>query len=403
MNKYNNYAGVKVFMFKRVFLIVLDSVGIGHAVDAKDFGDEGAHTLKSVMSAKPEVKNLQKLGLFNIKRAELTEFATDSPIGLYGFAHEMSKGKDTTVGHWEIAGVISESPLPTYPNGFPDEVIDEFCKRNDIQILCNKPYSGTEVIKVYGDEHLKTGKPIVYTSADSVFQIAAHEDIIPLPRLYELCESAREILTGKHSVGRVIARPFSGKSGEFYRTGGRHDYSLEPTGVTLLDKLKENGFDVISVGKINDIFASRGITESNPTKNNSDGEKLLLELQKRDFCGLCFVNLVDFDMVYGHRNDIEGYAKALGNFDKTLGVFLDGMRDDDLLIITADHGCDPGFNGTDHTRENIPIIAYAKNIKQNDIGGFDSYSCIAKTVAENFGIDNGFHGESFYKFTGRDF
>ncbi len=382
-------------MFNRVFLIVLDSLGIGHAVDASKFGDEGAHTLKSVMSAKPELPNLTKLGLFNIKRAELTEFSVGEPIGVFGFAEEASKGKDTTVGHWEIAGVISERPLPTYPNGFPSEVIDEFCKENGVEILCNLPYSGTEVIKDYGSEHIRTGKPIVYTSADSVFQIAAHEDVIPLPELYKLCESARRILKGEHAVGRVIARPFLGEEGSFYRTGGRHDYSLEPTGVTLLDLLKEKGFDVISVGKINDIFASRGTTESNPTKGNAEGEAKLLEIQKRDFSGLCFVNLVDFDMLYGHRNDISGYAGALENFDRTLGDFLKGMREDDLLIITADHGCDPGFSGTDHTRENIPIIAYHKGITPKDIGGFDTYSCIAKTVAENFGIDNNFAGRSF--------
>lgn len=382
-------------MYKRVFIVVLDSLGIGHAVDASNFGDCGAHTLKSVMSAKPNLPNLTRLGLFNIKRAELTEFAVESPIGLYGYAEEASKGKDTTVGHWEIAGVISERPLPTYPNGFPNEIIDEFCRQNGVEILCNMPYSGTEVIKDYGEEHVKTGKPIVYTSADSVFQIATHEDIIPLPRLYELCESARRILKGEHAVGRVIARPFSDRDGEFYRTGGRHDYSLEPTGKTLLDGLKEKNFDVISVGKINDIFASRGVTESNPTKNNVEGESKLLEMQKRDFNGLCFVNLVDFDMVYGHRNDITGYADALARFDVTLGEFIEGMNDGDLLIITADHGCDPGFKGTDHTRENIPILAYANNIQPKDLGGFKTYSVIAKTVAKNFGIENDFSGESF--------
>ncbi len=383
-------------MFNRVFLIVLDSVGIGHAKDAADFGDEGAHTLKSAMSAKPNLPNLAKLGLFNIQRAELTEFASDSPIGIFGFAEEASKGKDTTVGHWEIAGVISERPLPTYPDGFPDEVIDAFCKENNVDILCNRPYSGTEVIKDYGDEHIRTGKPIVYTSADSVFQIAAHEDVIPLDSLYKLCESAREILKGEHAVGRVIARPFAGESGSFYRTGGRHDYSLSPTGETLLDKLKSNGFDVISIGKINDIFASRGVTESHPTKGNPDGEKALLEIQKRDFSGLCFVNLVDFDMVYGHRNNIEGYANALEEFDRTLGEFLGSMRSDDLLIITADHGCDPGFDGTDHTRENIPILVYAKDCSPCDMGGFDSYACIAKTISDNFGIETDFPAKTFF-------
>ncbi len=373
-------------MFRRVFLVVLDSVGIGHATDASDFGDEGAHTLKSVMTERPILPNLTRLGLFNIKRAELDEFAIPSPIGIYGYAVEKSRGKDTTVGHWEIAGVVSDSPLPTYPNGFPDEVISAFEEANGVKALCNLPYSGTEVIKDYGELHLKTGNPIIYTSADSVFQIAAHEEVIPLDRLYEMCKSAREILKGKHAVGRVIARPFLGEAGNFYRTGNRHDYSLEPTGVTMLDRLKDNGFDVISVGKINDIFASRGVTESYPTKGNADGEGRLLELQEKDFCGLCFVNLVDFDMVYGHRNDIKGYANALAQFDKTLGEFIDKMRDDDLIIITADHGCDPGFKGTDHTRENVPLLAYYKGCDSFDAGESYGFDCIADAILKNFKI-----------------
>ncbi len=383
-------------MFDRVFLIVLDSLGIGHADDAADFGDNGAHTLKSVMTEKPFLPNLTKLGYFNIERAELTDFATNKPEGVFGYAKEMSRGKDTTVGHWEIAGVVSEKALPTYPNGFPDEVIEKFCRLNGTKILCNKPYSGTEVIKDYGDEHLKTGFPIIYTSADSVFQIAAHEDIIPLEKLYTMCESARKMLTGEHAVGRVIARPFKGESGNFYRTGGRHDYSLEPTGETLLDKLKGKGFDVISVGKIHDIFAGRGTTESNPTKGNAEGEALLLDIQKRDFKGLCFVNLVDFDMVYGHRNDTKGYAAALEHFDKTLGDFLGNMKESDIIIITADHGCDPLYAGTDHTRENVPVLAYSKNCIGTDIGGFDSYACIAKTICDNFNIENEYPSESFF-------
>lgn len=384
-------------MFSRVFLIVLDSLGIGHAKDAADFGDEGANTLKSVMTADPKLPNLKELGLFNIKRAELETVPSDLPKGLYGFAEEQSRGKDTTVGHWEIAGLISERPLPTYPNGFPNDIIERFCSENGVEILCNKPYSGTEVIKDYGDEHLRTGKPIVYTSADSVFQIAAHERVIPLPRLYELCESARKLLCGEHAVGRVIARPFSDRDGEFYRTGGRHDYSLEPSGETMLDKLKSNGFEVISVGKINDIFAGHGITESHPTKGNAEGEALLLEIQKRDFNGLCFVNLVDFDMLYGHRNDIAGYAKALEHFDTTLGRFLKDMRAGDLLMITADHGCDPGFKGTDHTRENIPLIVYYNGCISAKLGGFESYACIAKTICDNFGIKCELSGQSFWE------
>lgn len=386
-------------MFKRVLLIVLDSVGIGHAEDAEKFGDLGAHTLKSVMTQKPNLPNLKSLGLFNIERAELTEFASDCPIGLYGYAKEASNGKDTTVGHWEIAGLISDSPLPTYPNGFPEEIISAFERENNVKALCNLPYSGTEVIKDYGDEHMRTGNPIIYTSADSVFQIAAHEEVIPLQKLYAMCESARRILVGKHAVGRVIARPFLDKNGEYYRTGNRHDYSLEPNGITLLDVLKENNYDVISVGKINDIFASRGVTESHPTKNNKMGEETLLSLQDKDFCGLCFVNLVDFDSVYGHRNDTVGYANALREFDDTLGRFLPNMRDDDLLIITADHGCDPQYKGTDHTRENIPILAYAKGIKSNNIGGYNSFCCIAETIRRNFGIEREFSTESFIDFT----
>ncbi len=382
-------------MYKRVFLIVLDSVGIGHADDAADFGDSGAHTLKSVMTVSPKLPNLTKLGLFNIPRAELESFGTDSPIGVYGSLAEKSRGKDTTVGHWEIAGIISEKPLPTYPDGFPEEVIERFCRENNVEILCNLPYSGTEVIKDYGSEHIRTGKPIIYTSADSVFQIAAHEDIIPLPRLYELCQSARDILQGDHAVGRVIARPFAGEEGSFYRTGGRHDYSLSPQGETMLDKLKEKGFSVISVGKIHDIFAARGTTESNPTKGNAQGEELLLQIQKRDFTGLCFVNLVDFDMVYGHRNNISGYASALEDFDRTLGIFMSDMRDDDLLIITADHGCDPGYEGTDHTRENVPVLIYSKGITPADGGHILGFDAIARTICDNFSIHCDYSAHSF--------
>ena len=376
-------------MFKRVFLVVLDSLGIGHADDAGRFGDEGAHTLKSVMTASPSLPHLRNLGLFNIERAELTEHGVEHPIGIYGYASERSNGKDTTVGHWEIAGLISERPLPTYPNGFPKEVIEQFERENRVKALCNKPYSGTEVIKDYGDEHVRTGNVIVYTSADSVFQIAAHENVVPLERLYEMCKNARAMLKGEHAVGRVIARPFLGESGSFYRTGNRHDYSLEPHGVTMLDRLSGNGLEVISVGKISDIFASRGVTESHPTKGNAMGQEALLSLQERDFCGLCFVNLVDFDSMYGHRNDIGGYADALSSFDKTLGEFLGRMRDDDLLIITADHGCDPGYAGTDHTRENVPIIIYHNTCQPRYFGGRHGFDCIAETILCNFGLSDG--------------
>lgn len=380
-------------MYKRVFLVVLDSFGIGHADDAADFGDLGADTLGSVMTASPKLENLARIGLFNIDRADKKQYAVGSPMGVYASAAELSRGKDTTVGHWEIAGVVSERALPTYPNGFPKEVTDAFCRENGVDILCNLPYSGTEVIKDYGDEHIRTGKPIVYTSADSVFQIACHESIYPLEKLYAMCRSARSILTGENAVGRVIARPFAGESGNYYRTGGRHDYSLEPTGVTMLDKLKQNGFDVISVGKINDIFAGRGITESHPTKGNAEGEALLLDIQKRDFRGICFVNLVDFDMLYGHRNNIAGYAAAAEEFDSVLGDFMRGMNGSDLLIITADHGCDPGYPGTDHTRENTPVLAYSPDIAPKNAGAFGSSACIAKTICDNFGIENDYYGK----------
>ncbi len=379
-------------MFKRVFLIVLDSVGIGGAPDAEDFGDKGAHTLKSVMTAKPMLPNLSRLGLFNLQGTELDEFSVSDPVGIYGILQEKSRGKDTTVGHWEISGLISEKPFPTYPDGFPEEIIDEFCKQNGVSVLCNKPYSGTEVIRDFGREHIKTGSPIVYTSADSVFQIAAHEDVIPLPRLYEMCESARRILTGDHAVGRVIARPFLGQYPDFYRTGGRHDYSLEPFAPTMLDLLKDAEKDVISVGKIKDIFVGKGITKSVSTKNNQEGQRALLDISDADFSGLCFANLVDFDMVFGHRNDIDGYASALESFDSVLGDFLGRMKDNDLLIITADHGCDPGFPGTDHTRERVPLLIYANGIKPAHLGCIQGFSSIAATVCGNFGIENSFFG-----------
>lgn len=387
-------------MFRRVFLIVLDSLGIGELPDANEFGDVGSHTLRSLTTSKElNVPTLTKMGLFNIDKAGLTKYAFNSvPIANYGAMAEKSKGKDTTIGHWEISGIISPTPLPTYPNGFPDEVINEFCAKTGKEILCNKPYSGTEVIKEYGYEHVKTGKLIVYTSADSVFQIAAHEKIIPLKELYRYCEIARDILQGKHAVGRVIARPFSDKDGVFYRTGGRHDYSLEPYGETMLDIIKESGKDVISVGKINDIFTGRSVTESNPTTNNTEGEELILQMLERDFNGLCFVNLVDFDMVYGHRNDIDGYASSLTRFDKTLTMLLDKIRNDDILIITADHGCDPGFPGTDHTREHVPLLVYGKKLKIGiNLGLRSSFSDIAATITEALEVRQNKTGESFLK------
>lgn len=369
-------------MAKRAFLIVLDSVGIGAMPDANNWGDEGSNTLAAIRSA-PEFfcPNLTKMGLFAI---DGMGEESDSTHTCYARMTESSRGKDTTIGHWEIAGIYSPEPLPTYPEGFPSEVIEEFEKRTGRGVLCNKPYSGTDVIRDFGEEHLQSGKLIVYTSADSVFQIAAHEDIVPVEQLYKYCEIAREMLKGKHGVGRVIARPFTGEY-PFSRTPRRHDYSLMPPSKTVPDILKEKGFDVISVGKIFDIFAGRGFTESYPTVNNADGMNKAMGIVNRDFNGLCFVNLVDFDMVYGHRNDVAGYARALTEFDKWLGDFLPQLREDDLLIITADHGCDPSTPSTDHSREYTPMLAYGKHLKSKiNLGTRASFADIGATVLEWF-------------------
>ena len=367
---------------KRVFLIVLDSFGVGELPDAADFSDEGSNTLAAVQSSdKFNVPNLAKFGLFNINGCSRGKFVpVEEPVADYGKMLELSRGKDTTTGHWEIAGIVSERPLPTYPEGFPPEVIEAFERQCGREVLCNKPYSGTEVIKDYGEEHLKTGKLIVYTSADSVFQIAAHESIVPLSELYRYCEIARAILVGEHGVGRVIARPFGGEY-PFRRLSGRHDYSLIPPKETMLDRLKSRGYDVISVGKINDIFAGCGVSESNPTVNNDDGMDKTIEIAKRDFSGLCFTNLVDFDMVYGHRNDVDGYASALTRFDERLGELLPLLRDDDLLLITADHGCDPSTPSTDHSREYVPILIYSKSLDCGyDLGTIEGFSYVANVV-----------------------
>ena len=381
-------------MAKRVFLIVLDSVGIGEMPDAHLWGDEGSNTVGAIRRH-PDFScpNLESLGFFNI---DTVGGGIDSPIGSFARMCEASKGKDTTIGHWEIAGIYSPRPLPTYPNGFPNEVIDEFEKRTGRGTLCNLPYSGTDVIRDYGEEHLASGKLIVYTSADSVFQIAAHESIVSREELYKYCEIAREILKGEHGVGRVIARPFGGEH-PFKRTSGRHDFSLTPPAKTVPDILKENGYDSISVGKIFDIFAGRGFTESYPTVNNDDGCDKSLEIMKRDFNGLCFINLVDFDMVYGHRNNIEGYAAALTAFDKKLGEMLPLLCKDDLLIITADHGCDPSTPSTDHSREYTPMIAYGKRIKGGvNLGTRPTFADIGATVLEWFGLrTNEIYGNSF--------
>ena len=366
---------------KRVFLIVLDSVGIGAMDDAAEFGDVGCNTLKSASGSSCfHMPNMEKLGLFNIDGIDWREGTKDA-LAVYGRMREASKGKDTTIGQWEIAGIISENPLPVYPHGFPEEVLTPFREMTGRGVLCNKPYSGTEVIKDYGDEHVKTGDLIVYTSADSVFQIAAHEDIVPVETLYGYCEMARKLLTGKHSVGRVIARPFTGTSGNYSRTPRRHDYSLLPPAKTMLDLIKAAGKEVIGVGKIRDIFAGQGITSYTYTKGNAEGIEQTLKYMDLDFEGLCFVNLVDYDMLYGHRNDIEGYAKALTEFDEALPAMMAKLRDGDVLMITADHGCDPGYtSSTDHSREYTPFIMYGKEIRPVNLGTRETFADIGATV-----------------------
>lgn len=379
---------------KRVFLIVLDSFGVGEMPDAADFGDKGANTLNSCFNTGHlNVPNMRKLGLFNIDGVTAGE-RCENPVGAYLKLSERSKGKDTTTGHWEIAGCVSEKPFPTFPNGFPPEVIEKFEKATGRKVLCNKPYSGTKVIADYGEEHLKTGALIVYTSADSVFQIAAHESIVPPDKLYEYCRIAREILTGDFAVGRVIARPFEGEF-PFTRTPRRHDFSLTPPKNTALDILKENGKAVIGVGKIYDIFAGKGITECDRQIGNDTDMNITSEYQKRDWNGLCFTNLVDFDMQYGHRRDPEGYAAALNDFDRWLGDFMEKMSSDDALIITADHGCDPCHTGTDHTREYIPVLICGKDIKPVNLGTQSGFGNIGATILELLGVNGKIDGESF--------
>ena len=370
--------------YKRIFLIVLDSFGIGNAPDAEKFDDTGANTLKSISISKEfSIPNLSKLGLCNIDGVELENYS--SPVAKFGALQELSAGKDTTIGHFEISGIISHKPMPTYPDGFPEEVIKEFEKQTGCGTLCNKPYSGTQVIAEYGEEHIKTGKLIVYTSADSVFQIAAHTDVVPLDKHYEYCKIARNILKEEHAVGRVIARPFTGEH-PFTRTADRHDFSVEPPEDTMLDTLKSNGYVVISVGKIADIFANRGITEKYYTHSNTEGMNKTLDLLQKDFNGLVFTNLVDFDMKYGHRRDVDGYANAISKFDNWLNNFIPKMQDDDLLIITADHGCDPAFKGTDHTREQVPLLIYSKTIEHENLGTIKGYNYISKIILNNFDL-----------------
>jgi phosphopentomutase len=380
---------------KRVFLIVLDSFGVGELPDAKAFGDEGSNTLRAVAAHESfHTPNMGKLGLFHLDGVEGIE-KPEKVEGSYARMTEASMGKDTTIGHWEIAGIISENPLPTFPDGFPKELLEEFSKRTGRGVLCNKPYSGTEVIKDYGEEHVKTGDLIVYTSADSVFQIAAHEKVVPIEELYRYCEIARDLCSDSWGVGRVIARPFEGEA-PFKRTSRRHDYSLLPPKDTMLDIIKDNNLDVLAVGKINDIFASKGVTEMVRTANNEEGIERTLEYMKRDFEGICFTNLVDFDMMYGHRNDVEGYAKALTYFDSRLPELLEGLREEDVLIITADHGCDPSTESTDHSREYTPCLIYGKKIKEGvNLGTRDTFADISATILECLGLKVSTAGTSF--------
>lgn len=383
-------------MYKRIFLIVLDSVGIGEAPDAAKYGDTGSNTIKSI-SQNPNFKGsmMERLGLFNIDGVDYHEDYAQ-PIGAYGKCEEKSSGKDTTTGHWEMMGVISEKPFPTFPKGFPKDFIKEFSEKVGHKVIVNKPYSGTEVIKDYGKQAYDEKALIVYTSADSVFQIAAHVDVIPLDELYRCCEIAREMLQGDLAVGRVIARPFEGTEGNYTRTLDRKDYSLMPP-KTVLNYLYDNNKTVIAVGKINDIFASSGVTAKVTSHNNPQGLIGTAKLINQDFEGLCFVNLVDFDMVYGHRNDIDGYAMAFAEFDNWLERFIENMREDDLVIITADHGCDPATPSTDHSREYTPLIVYSKNIKPVNLGIRETFADIGKTITHNFGIATDLPGKSFLK------
>ncbi len=380
---------------KRVFLIVLDSVGCGALPDANLFGDEGTNTLRSCYNTGVlNIPNLQKMGIGNIEGLSFLG-ETDKPTASVARLREMSMGKDTTTGHWEMAGIISRKPMPTYPEGFSEEILNEFSEKTGRGVLCNLPYSGTDVIRDYGDEHIRTGKLIVYTSADSVFQIAAHTDVVPLEELYRDCRIAREILQGDNAVGRVIARPFTGESGSFTRTADRKDFSLEPTSETMLDALKNAGKDVIAIGKITDIFAACGITKSLLSHGNPECMAATIEAQNMDFEGLAFTNLVDFDMVYGHRNNAVGYATALNEFDSWLGGFINDMKPNDILMITADHGCDPGDVSTDHSREYVPLIVYGENVKPVNMGTLQSFTGIASTVCDYFDVESHFFAESF--------
>ena len=381
---------------KRAFVIVLDSFGIGAEPDAADFGDGDCNTLRSISGAKEyDTPNLAKLGMVSSDGVGCGK-PVEHPLGSFARLRELSRGKDTTTGHWEIAGIVSERPMPTYPDGFPPEVIAELEKAFGKKILCNKPYSGTQVIHDYGREQKETGGLIVYTSADSVLQIAAHEDDVPVEQLYDYCRTARKIMQGEHGVGRIIARPYIGAYPNYERTPRRHDFSLDPTGDTMLDALQRKGLATIGVGKISDIFAGRSVSRTlGINKDNNDGMEKTLKVMDEDFTGLCFVNLVDFDMTYGHRRNIAGYAQAATDFDKQLGEFMSKMHDDDVLMITADHGCDPGAPGTDHTREYVPLLVYGKHIKEdNNLGTYPTFAMIGATISDMFDADLTTKGES---------
>ena len=381
---------------KRVFLIVLDSCGIGAMPDAESFGDVGVNTLRACASSdKLHIPNLIAAGIGNLDGVDYLP-KTENPTGAVARLAECSMGKDTTIGHWEIAGIVSPNPLPTYPNGFPEEVLEPFRAATGRGILANAAWSGTAVIQEYGDEHVRTGDLIVYTSADSVFQIAAHEEVVPLETLYEYCRIARKQLQGKHGVGRVIARPFVGTSGAYKRTSNRHDYSLEPPKETMLDAIKAAGLASIGVGKIHDIFAGIGTTEHVYNTSNANGMDHTLHYADQDFRGLCFVNLVDFDMLYGHRRDIDGYARALSEFDAWLPRLLEKLGEEDIIMITADHGCDPAYGTTtDHTREYVPLLILGKGVKSVNLGTLEGFQNIAATVTDLLGVDYDCPGKSF--------
>lgn len=370
-------------MAKRAFLIVFDSLGIGGAADAARFGDEGSNTLKSISKSKKfKIKNLKKLGLFNIDGVDVGE-KEKNPIASYARAVEKSNGKDSTIGHWEIAGLVSKSPFPLFPNGFPEKLIKKLEKVWGREIFVNKPYSGTTVLMDYGQEHINTGKIIVYTSGDSVLQVACHESVASVEELYKMCEQARELCTGELAVGRVIARPFVGEYPNFVRTHDRKDFSLTPPKKTMLNKIQEQGMEVISVGKINALFNGYGITESYPTSSDENGMQKTIEIAKRDFKGLCFVNLVDFDTEFGHRNNVDGYANNLSNMDKQVGKLLEILTEDDILVITADHGCDPATSSTDHSRENVPVLVYQKGKPSQNLGTLSSFAEIGEIVMKS--------------------